>query len=100
MLGRFGLKPPAGYLVGINLSTFLLYVYDKQISSTSFRRVPENILHLHALLGGSPMAFIAQRWLRHKTQKATFQLITKAIIILQVVSIALFYLIVEQVIVL
>jgi len=44
------------------------------------------------------MAFVAQHWLRHKTQQPTFQLITKGIIILQVVSITLFYLIVEQVI--
>jgi uncharacterized membrane protein YsdA (DUF1294 family) len=36
--------------------------------------VPERVLHLLALAGGTPAAFAAQRLFRHKTIKAPFRL--------------------------
>lgn len=38
-------------------------------------RVPENTLHLLALLGGWPGALYAQQTLRHKTQKTSFRIV-------------------------
>ena len=61
------------YLLGINLSTFLLYAYDKTIAGSTRLRVPENVLHILALLGGTPAAFAGQRVFRHKTLKRSFQ---------------------------
>jgi len=38
-------------------------------------RVPEARLHLLELLGGWPGAFLAQRWLRHKCSKGSYQFV-------------------------
>lgn len=59
----------------LNLLTFALYARDKHAARTSQRRTPENILHLLSLLGGWPAAWVAQRVLRHKTAKRSFQLV-------------------------
>ena len=72
------------YLLAINLSTFLLYGYDKFISSTEKLRVPEINLQTLALLGGSPAALIAQKFFRHKTIKGSFQIVYWLIVVGQV----------------
>ena len=62
------------YLGGVNLATVLLYLYDKDAARAQRgQRVPELILHLLALAGGSPGALVAQRAFRHKTRKAGFR---------------------------
>ena len=53
--------------------SFLLYGTDKAAARRGGNRIPENILHLLALLGGWPGAFMAQRLFRHKTGKRRFQ---------------------------
>ncbi len=60
-------------LAGVNAATFLMYGYDKAIAGGKRLRVPERVLHLLAILGGSPAAFAAQIFFRHKTRKASFQ---------------------------
>lgn len=60
-------------LLILNLCTLLVYAVDKHAAASGRRRVPENHLHLLALLGGWPGALLAQRLLRHKTRKAAFQ---------------------------
>ena len=72
------------YLVSINIATFLLYGYDKFISSGNKLRVPELNLQVIALLGGSPLALLAQKFFRHKTIKSSFQLVYWGIILVQV----------------
>lgn len=57
----------------LNLLTFALYARDKHAARTGQWRTPENTLHLLSLLGGWPAAWVAQRVLRHKTSKASFQ---------------------------
>lgn len=54
---------------------FIAYRSDKQRAQDGGWRVPELTLHLLDLLGGWPGAFLAQRRYRHKTAKASFQLI-------------------------
>jgi len=72
------------YLISINLTLFLLYLYDKINAKLSGSRVPEVILHLFALLGGSLMALLAQRLLSHKRSKKSFQNVFKKILLFQV----------------
>lgn len=72
------------YLLSINLTTFLLYGYDKSISSTERLRVPELNLQTFALLGGSPAALLAQKFFRHKTIKGSFQILYWVIVMLQI----------------
>ncbi|MDR7305087.1 DUF1294 domain-containing protein [Rhodoferax saidenbachensis] len=59
----------------LNLLTFALYARDKHAARTGQWRTPENTLHLLSLLGGWPAAWVAQRVLRHKTSKRSFQLV-------------------------
>lgn len=68
----------AGYLVLVTIASvfaYVLYWFDKRRAVAGGRRVPENTLHWVALLGGWPGAIIAQRRLRHKTQKRAFRMV-------------------------
>lgn len=58
----------AAYLIGINLVTFLLYWYDKQVSSAGQERsrIPNWLLLGFALVGGSLGAMFGIHVLHHK----------------------------------
>lgn len=71
------------YLFAINLLTFFLYWWDKICARRQAWRVPENILLLAGLVGGSPAGFIAQRLLRHKNRKRSFQVKFWVIVLVQ-----------------
>ncbi|MBI3856671.1 MAG: DUF1294 domain-containing protein [Planctomycetes bacterium] len=64
----------------------LLYGYDKAVAGGTRSRVPEKWLHLLALLGGSPAAFLSQKLFRHKTVKAPFQRVFWLIVVLQLAA--------------
>jgi uncharacterized membrane protein YsdA (DUF1294 family) len=59
----------------ISIVTYIIYAIDKSAAQQHQWRIQENTLHLLSLVGGWPGAFIAQRTLRHKTQKIAFQMI-------------------------
>jgi uncharacterized membrane protein YsdA (DUF1294 family)/cold shock CspA family protein len=67
---------PAGvlafYLVESVISYFA-YAMDKSSAQGGRWRIAENTLHLFDLLGGWPGGLIAQKRLRHKTSKDSFQ---------------------------
>lgn len=77
-------SPILVYLIAINSTTFLLYGYDKLISSTQRLRVPEWNLHVLAILGGSPAGLASQQFFRHKTIKGSFQLVYWLIVFVQI----------------
>lgn len=66
---------PWGILVYalVSLLTYFFYWDDKRRAQKNEWRIPEANLHLWALAGGWPGAFIAQRQFRHKTKKVSFQ---------------------------
>jgi|GEM_PF-2019868 len=73
------------YLIVINLTTILMYGYDKfKAVYRKGMRVPENILHLLEALGGSIGALIARKLFMHKTKKVSFYKITWIILVLQI----------------
>ena len=76
------------YFIGVNLTTFVMYGDDKHRAVHNNFRIPEIVLHLLALAGGSPAALLAQVTFRHKTRKRTFRIIFIAIILLQLMIIA------------
>jgi len=78
------IKPILSYLIAINITTFLLYGYDKLISSGEALRIPEWNLHALAILGGSPAGLASQKFFRHKTVKGSFQLVYWLIVVVQV----------------
>jgi uncharacterized membrane protein YsdA (DUF1294 family) len=65
----------------MSLLTFMLYVGDKAQAQQGGWRVPEATLHFCELLGGWIGAFIAQRRLRHKNSKASYQAVFWTIVI-------------------
>jgi uncharacterized membrane protein YsdA (DUF1294 family) len=73
------------YLVIINLITFFYFGWDKMRSEIpEARRIPEKILWLLSLLGGSVGALLGMNFFRHKTKKLSFQAIIAIIICLQI----------------
>ncbi len=59
---------------GTSILTFLVYADDKSAAASGRWRTPEGSLLALGLVGGWPGAVIAQRMLRHKTRKMSFQL--------------------------
>jgi uncharacterized membrane protein YsdA (DUF1294 family) len=62
-----------GYAV-LSLATFVAYARDKRAARRARPRTPEATLHLLELLGGWPGAFAAQRLIRHKNAKVSYQI--------------------------
>lgn len=62
-------------VASVSLFTFLVYAADKSRAKAGDWRIAESVLHLLAVLGGWPGAFVAQRWLRHKNAKTGFQIV-------------------------
>ena len=64
-----------GIYLGASCVAFLAYWIDKSAAQNDRWRTQESTLHIFGLIGGWPGALIAQRVLRHKTQKQPFQTI-------------------------
>lgn len=77
VLVRLSQSFPWTYLAGgwvvIIALTYLAYAMDKRKARAKEWREPERMLHLLELFGGWPGAFVAQRRLRHKSSKFSFQ---------------------------
>lgn len=61
---------------------YLAYLFDKAASLKGQWRTSESTLHMFSLVGGWPGAMLAQRTLRHKTQKQSFQVMYWATVML------------------
>jgi uncharacterized membrane protein YsdA (DUF1294 family)/cold shock CspA family protein len=62
--------------------TFIAYALDKSAARNDRWRTQESTLHLFALVGGWPGAIAAQRLLRHKSKKQSFQIMFWATVVL------------------
>lgn len=71
------------WLGSVNLEAFAYYGIDKRQARAGGRRIPEKVLHVLAMVGGSPGAFLAMYFFRHKTVKGEFRLVFWGIVILQ-----------------
>lgn len=95
IIGFYGVSWVAillAWLVAINLVTLVAYRYDKYVAGKGPTRIPEVILLGLALLGGSPLAYIAMYQLkpRHKTQSSGFLAAYWAIVAVQIISLLLY----------
>lgn len=77
------------YLLVVSLIAFVLYGWDKRQARKQKRRIPEKRLHLLALAGGTPGAFLGQIAFRHKTQKKRFRIFFWGTVMLQAAVIVL-----------
>lgn len=83
--GRLPFPVLLGYL-GASCVTYVAYGLDKAAASNGQWRIPERTLHLLGLVGGWPGALLAQRRLRHKTRKQSFQVAFWATVVLNCVA--------------
>jgi uncharacterized membrane protein YsdA (DUF1294 family) len=89
LMANFALNPLYTFLIASNVATFFLYGYDKFQASRRASRVPEKILWLAVILGGTIGALVGMHTFRHKTQKMSFQMFVALILILQIVALTL-----------
>jgi uncharacterized membrane protein YsdA (DUF1294 family)/cold shock CspA family protein len=81
--------PSMLYLVLLaSAMSLVFYALDKRYAKRGERRVPENVLHLLAFVGGWPGAALAQQWLRHKSAKRAFQVVFWMTVVLNVAVVA------------
>ena len=76
----------AVYLLVVNIFTVAVYGWDKLSAKQGWQRVPEKILLLLALLGGSVGAMAAMTFFRHKTRHLKFIYGVPLIFVLQIVA--------------
>lgn len=62
-----------GFYLACSVVTFIAYAWDKSSARMSSWRTAESKLHIFGLVGGWPGALVAQRALRHKSKKQSFQ---------------------------
>ena len=74
------------WLISVNTVTFMFFGYDKARARTGGLRVPENILHGLALLGGFAGGLSGMFVFHHKTSNKRFQHIFWVIITLEIIA--------------
>ncbi|NJP12005.1 MAG: DUF1294 domain-containing protein [Leptolyngbyaceae cyanobacterium RU_5_1] len=70
----------------MSLVTYVLYADDKSRAKRKDWRTSEQTLHLCEIAGGWLGGFIAQRMLRHKSQKESYQAAFWAIVIIHYIA--------------
>jgi uncharacterized membrane protein YsdA (DUF1294 family) len=77
------------YLIGVNLLSLRSMGIDKTRALRGYRRIPENVLHLLSISGGSIGSIIGMKYYRHKSKKISFKIIIYTITSFQ--GIGLYY---------
>jgi len=72
----------------LSVLTFVVYRFDKSAAECNDWRTAENCLHLLSVLGGWPGALMAQRLLRHKSKKQSFQAVFWTTVVLNLGTLA------------
>lgn len=70
------------YFMAVNLLTWRCYGGDKRCAREGAWRTPEVAMHFLEIMGGWPAAFLAQRRLRHKCAKTSYQIVFWGIVLL------------------
>ena len=73
------------YLIIINIISFLLYGIDKYKAKHEKWRIPEYILLLSGLIGGSIGSILGMVTFRHKTKKIKFKVLNILFLIIQII---------------
>ena len=80
------------WLIAVNLVALLAYGYDKAVAGTSRTRVPERVLLVVSIVGGTVGSLVGMLAFRHKTRKRSFQAKLVGVVVLQVALIGSYYL--------
>jgi uncharacterized membrane protein YsdA (DUF1294 family) len=81
----------AWFYLAASLAAFLAYALDKSAARNGRWRTQESTLHLIGLAGGWPGALAAQRLLRHKSRKQSFQIVFWATVVLNCCALSWFF---------
>ena len=76
---------PLFYLLAVNVLAFALMGLDKLKARKGTRRIPEKVLFLFVILGGSVGGIIGMLLFRHKTRHWYFAVGFPAILVIQLV---------------
>ena len=76
--------------VGMSFATFVAYALDKKAAATSGWRLAEGSLLALGLACGWPGAIVGQQVFRHKTVKASFQVVFWVTVVVNVVAFVVF----------
>jgi uncharacterized membrane protein YsdA (DUF1294 family) len=76
------LRWAGAYAAVMSALTYWAYARDKRSAEEGYWRISEANLHLLEMLGGWPGAFLAQRRMRHKCSKRSYQLYFWLIVLL------------------
>ena len=85
-----GLAGAHAYLSAASAVTLAFYGYDKRRAVAGGTRIPELILHVLALAGGSPGALLGQVLFRHKTRKVSFKIVFMLIVAVQLIAVCVY----------
>jgi uncharacterized membrane protein YsdA (DUF1294 family) len=80
------------WIIAITVVALFAYRYDKRIAGSDHMRIPERVLHLLALAGGT-IGALAGMWFvgeRHKTNKRSFVLPLLVILFFQLVVVGIY----------
>ena len=80
------------YLLIINVIAFLIYGLDKLKAKKEMWRIPERVLILLAVVGGSIGALLGMRVFHHKTKKWKFKIGVPVILGLQIALVVFIWL--------
>jgi uncharacterized membrane protein YsdA (DUF1294 family) len=75
------LRVVSGYAAAVSIAAYWAYAHDKARARAKEWRVSEATLHFLELIGGWPGAFVAQRRLRHKCSKLSYQVVFWALVV-------------------
>lgn len=78
------LSPAWRLFASLNIASFTLFALDKIQAQTRGRRVPERLLYLATLAGGSAGSLLSMWLLRHKTRKVGFQVVMACLLLIQI----------------
>ena len=76
------------YLIIINAAGFLFMLLDKTFARKHLWRIPEAVLLMIALCGGSLGSLLGMQFFRHKTQKLKFRVFVPLCLILHIILLA------------
>lgn len=79
------------WYIAVSIISFVAYFIDKSAAKCGKSRIRERTLHIMALTGGWPGAWLAQTTLHHKTAKSPFQRVYGLSVFLNILGFVMFF---------
>lgn len=83
------MKYAVAYIVIVNIVAFCLYGIDKNAAIRQKQRIPNRVLLLMAVIGGSLGALAGMYTFRHKTQKWYYTVTVPLLLVIQIAAVVL-----------